>query len=130
MSKLSQERGLLLLEKQRRSQVAPPPSAIEILFAEKLYELLGTMNPKHAQPVAKELDANGVEGCSDFTMEVLRTVIYHVDEGRPLAFPDAVAEAYLHGKKVPGRAICMDCRYWLPAGHFTLCPLCNGNVGF
>jgi len=97
---------------------------------EKLYELLNLMNPKYAEPVANELDANGVEGCSDFTMEVLKTVIYHVEEGRPLAFPDAVAEAYLQGKKVPGRALCIDCRYWLPNGYFTICPVCNGRVGF
>ena len=130
MTKLSHERRLMLLEKERRFLVAPPPSAIEILFAEKLFELLGLINPKYAEPVAKELDANGVEGCSDFTMEVLKTVIYHVEERRPLSFPDAVAEVYLHGKKAPGRAICMDCRYWLPVGHFEECPVCGGRVGF
>jgi hypothetical protein len=37
------------------------------------------MSPMYGEPVAKELDENGVDGCSDFAMEVLRTVIYHVE---------------------------------------------------
>jgi hypothetical protein len=88
------------------------------------------MNPEYGNRVKEDLASRPLSEYSDFTMVVLQAAMDHVTENRPLAFPDAVAEVYLRGERVYGRAECRSCRFRLPSLHFRQCPLCGGEVGY
>jgi hypothetical protein len=48
------------LERHPRLQPPPPLSAAELLFQEKLHELLGQMDQKYAKLFARTCDAEGL----------------------------------------------------------------------
>lgn len=100
------------------------------MLGQKIPELLDQMNPEYGNRVKEDLASRPLSEYSDFTMVVLQAAMDHVTENRPLAFPDAVAEVYLRGERVYGRAECRSCRFRLPSLHFRQCPLCGGEVGY
>jgi hypothetical protein len=130
----SMERSLLKrverLEKDRRWQVGPAPSPADQLFRKKVNELLAAVDERYARLVTDDLDRNArqPESWSEFTLEFLVRVSDHVQKGLPLAFPPAVAEAYLRNPYAGNEAACEGCHYELPLLYFQLCPVCGEPV--
>ncbi|PWU03905.1 MAG: hypothetical protein C5B51_17950 [Terriglobia bacterium] len=118
------------LEKQARLQtrVVPPESnREERLFQEKADELLSRIDEKYARLIREGCSADPAEW-SHLAVTFFKRVLDHVHEDRPLAFPTGVAEAYLRDPCAGAAVSCKSCRYKLPAGHFTECPVCGGFV--
>jgi hypothetical protein len=130
MSKRTLERRLDVLAKSHRFRITRPPSPEDLLFLKKFDVLLAQMDPRDAGAVANELATNDIHGCTDFTLQVLTVVVDHVQENRPLAFPEAVAELFRKGENGYSGAWCLACRYRLNLAHFSECPLCGGKVGY
>jgi hypothetical protein len=115
------------LENNPRWQPPPPPSAEDLLYREKLRELLSGMEQKYAEIVYQDLAPGGE--WSAFTSAVMSRLFDHLERGTPLAFPAAVAETYLLNPKAGYDAECEECGYKLPLGPFTTCPVCGrGSV--
>lgn len=118
------------LEKDPRWQPSPPPSAEDRLFRQKSEELLRTMDEQYAQLVCEDLQRSRGRPArwSGLTIAVLRRALDHVREGRPLAFPADLAQAYVDNPYAGSAAECLECRYKLPLGYYEQCPLCGGPV--
>src|SRR5580700_5777921 len=100
------------LEKHTRLQPPPPPSAAELLFQEKCRELLGQMDQKYAKIICEEMRPGG--HWSSLTLAFSCRLFDHLEKGTPLAFPAAVAEAYLLNPKAGDDGECEECGYKLP----------------
>jgi hypothetical protein len=121
------------LEKSRRFQPPPPPpGARDLKFRSKAQELMGQLEGKYATLFTEDLarGAGNPRQYSGLTMAILKRVLDHLEEGRPLAFPPAVAAAYVENPDAGESASCQDCRYRLPWGYFKLCPVCGGQVRY
>lgn len=118
------------LENDPRFQPPPPPSAADRLFREKSQELLRAIDKRYARLIGEDLQRNPLQphGWSGLRVEFLVRVVGHVCEERPLAFPAAVAAAYLGNPYAGHGAACNQCGYKLPWGYFKLCPVCGGQV--
>ena len=118
------------LERERRFQAPPPPSAKDLHFWPMAQELLRQLDQKYATLVQEDFARGDPRQFSALTMAVASRVLDHLEEDRPLAFPPAVAAAYVENPDARESASCQDCRYRLPWGYFKLCPLCGGQVGY
>ena len=116
------------LEKDPCFRQPPPPSARDRLFRKKLRELLRKIDERYARMVTEDFKRGSFKLWTGPTLEFLIRVRDHVAEGRPLAFPAAVAEVYVGDPFAGNAAVCRQCRYKLPAAHFKQCPLCGGQV--
>src|SRR5580693_3771151 len=85
------------LERHPRLQPPPPPSAAELLFREKGRELLIQMDQKYAEIVCQDMRHGG--DWSAVTTAFTGRLRDHLGKDTPLAFPAAVAEAYLLNPK-------------------------------
>ena len=112
---------------QRFHVVEPPPlTAEDLLFHEKLEELLALMDEKHAAVVLEDL-AHPIHEASELTLAVCRRAMDHIGQNTPLAFPGEVAEVYL-SRTVSFETECEGCGYSVPDGSFRVCPLCGGRL--
>ena len=111
------------LEKHPRLQLPPPPSAEDLLFQEKRRELLGQMDPKYAKIICEDMRPGGA--WSALTMAFICRLFDHLEQGTPLAFPAAVAEAYLLNPKAGEDGECEACGYKLPLELSPMCPVCG-----
>ena len=118
------------LERERRFQAPPPPSAKDLQLWPMVRELLRQLDEKYATLVQEDLARGNTRQFSALTMAVASRVADHLEEGRPLAFPQAVAAAYVENPDAGEDASCPDCRYRLPWGYFKLCPVCGGQVRY
>ena len=120
------------LENDPRFQPPPPPSAADRLFQQKAQELLREIDERYARLVTEDLQRNAHQPCrwSGLTIEFLLRVDDHIREGRPLAFPAAVAEAYVGHGYAGHDVACNQCRFKLPRAYFKLCPVCGGQVRY
>jgi hypothetical protein len=101
------------------------------LLREKVQKLLREIDERYARLIRKDLQRNlKPHDWSGLTFEFLVRVVDHVCEGLPLAFPAAVAEAYLENPHAGNATSCQQCRYKLPPCYFKLCPACGGPVNF
>src|SRR5580704_16609853 len=125
MNRRSLERRCAALAGVPRFQPPASPTPEDLLFGQKVQELLDQINPEYGNRVREEMGSRPMCEYSDFTIEVLRTAMEHVTEQRPLAFPAAVAEVYLRNERTHAGRECRSCRYRLPLFHFRLCPLCG-----
>ena len=64
----------------------PPPTAEDLLFHEKLEELLVQMDEKHTGVVREDF-AHPVSEASELTLAVCQRAIDHIRQNTPLAFP-------------------------------------------
>lgn len=116
------------LEKDPCFQPPPPPTAKDLLFDQKARELLNMVDEKFGLIVVEELNKIGsLDYVSPITVAMIEVVEDHVNEGRPLAFPNVVAEAFM-SPYMGEKAACLECRYRLPPRAFKVCPLCGGKV--
>ena len=118
-------RRIQKLEERFPAVQPAPPSAEDLLFQEKLGELLAQMDEKHASVVQEDL-AHPLSEATDLTLALCLRTLDHIRQNTPLAFPREVAEAYLRGK-VSSETKCQGCRYSVPAS-FKACPVCSGRV--
>ena len=118
------------LEKHPRCQPPHPPSARDLLFQEKFWELLGQMDQKYAEIVCADRRIGAdPERQSALTNAFMHRLLDHFERGTPLAFPAVVAEAYLANPKAGEDVECEECGYKLPMGLVTICPVCGrGSV--
>jgi hypothetical protein len=118
------------LEQNPNWQPPPPPSAADRLFREKSQDLLREIDERYARLIREDLQHHfrAPDHWSGLTVELLVRVADHVTKGLPLAFPAAVAAAYLGNPYAGHEAACNQCRYKLPWGYFKLCPVCGGQV--
>ena len=119
------------LENDRRALPSPEPTAADRLFRKKSQELLAGLGEQYARFVSDDLERNPSQpACwSGLTLALFSRVIDHIHEGRPLAFPAVVAQAYVDNPQAGDIAACLGCRYKLPRGFFARCPLCGEPVG-
>ena len=123
---LSLPRRVQQLEQRLHVSPAPPPSAEDLLFQEKLGELLAQMDEKHSGIVLNEL-THPLSEASNMTLAVCQRAMDHISRNTPLAFPREVAEVYL-SRKVSSQTKCQGCGYLVPAASFKACPLCGGRL--
>src|SRR5262245_5428979 len=88
------------------------------------------MDQRYAESICQELlPSNRSNRSSGIMLAFLRRVNDHLRDGTPLAFPAAVAEAFVKDPDVNDNDVCRECDYKLPRGCFTLCPVCGrGSV--
>src|SRR5437879_532354 len=103
----SREKRLQKLENDRYLERRPPPSASEILFFEKLNELLASMDPEHARMVSENLRLPPKQW-SDLVMRVTHRLDDHLERSKPLAFPAEVVEVYLRDPRALDIGKCKD----------------------
>ena len=118
------------LERDPRWQPPPPPSAADRLFRKKAQQLMREIDKRYTRLVVADLQRNSRDPgrWSGLTVEFLMRAADHVREGLPLAFPAAVAEAYLSNPYAGHATACQHCRYKLPSAYFKLCPVCGAPV--
>jgi hypothetical protein len=85
------------------------------------------VDKRYTRLVVADLQRNSrdPERWSGLTVEFLLRAADHVREGLPLAFPAAVAEAYVGNPHAGHATACRQCHYKLPSAYFTLCPVCG-----
>src|ERR1700692_4011410 len=81
------------------------------------------MDQKYVEIVRRDMRRH-VEDWSALTTAFSRRLCDHLEKGTPLAFPAAVAEAYLLNPKAGEDGECEECGYKLPLDVFTMCPVC------
>src|SRR5262249_3080774 len=118
--------------KKAYCQRSPPRTAEELLFQQKSLELLGQMDQSYVEAINRDLQrSDPSKRWSMLTLAFYCRVKDHLQDGTPLAFPAAVAKAYVLNPDVNDTDVCRECDYRLPRGHFTLCPVCGrGSVCF
>jgi hypothetical protein len=109
------------LERDPGWQPPPPPSAADRLFRKKAQQLMREVDERYTRLVVADLQRNShdPERWSGLTVEFLLRAADHVREGLPLAFPAAVAEAYVSNPHAGHATACHQCRYKLPSAYFT-----------
>lgn len=123
LAKGSLERRLVHLEANPLWQPRPPRTAEDLLFREKLQEILQKIDPNYSRLVYGDLnhgsDVQALRQYSALTLAVMSRVADHVR---------MVAQAYLENPFSPEGEVCRSCGYELPKMCFRQCPICGGTV--
>jgi rubrerythrin len=119
-------RRIQKLEERFPAVQPAPPSAEDLLFWERLEQLLAQRDAKYLDSIREDLQ-RPLSQASQLTLAVCQRVLDHIRQNTPLAFPREVAEVYLH-RKVTGETVCSGCGYSVPAASFKACPVCGGRL--
>ena len=151
---LAAKLGRLEVVARGRCPAPGPPSEDDRRRHAAWARLLASMDPGQARILDGWPDREEIGGEPGRAAERLGRAAWvivreHLERGRPLALPPAVAEAYLRDVRALGLHDCEGCGYTVPVhcgtqgaqdgqvvtldptrGLFPCCPLCDGRTGY